>query len=91
MPNWPQTLVICAFAMAFIVCGYFLSRVRESWGSSAYAMLALLLLSGAGFLVTVFLYYIRPQYGPRALPVTLAFLFGHAALVALLWRMGVFG
>ena len=91
MPTWPQTLLICAFGMAFMVCGYFLSRMRDNWGSSAWALLAILVLSGIGFVVTVLFFYMRPQYGARAFPVLLAFLLGHAALVAVLWRIGVFG
>ena len=91
MSSWPQTSAICAFAMLFIACGYLLSRMRESWGPAAWTLLALLLLCGAGFMVTVFLFYLRPQYGPRALPVALAMLCAHIALVALLWRIGAIG
>jgi hypothetical protein len=91
MPTWPQTLLISAFGMAFIVCGYFLSRMRENWGSSAWAVLALLILSGMGFVATVLLFYMRPQHGAKAFPFLLVFLFGHAALVAVLWRIGIFG
>jgi hypothetical protein len=91
MPTWPQTLLISAFGMAIIVFGYWLSRAREDWGPSAWAFLALLVLSGTGFVVTVLLFYMRPQYGARAFPFLLVFLLGHAALVAVLWRIGVFG
>ena len=91
MPTWPQTFLMCAFAVAFIVCGYYLSRMYDGWGSSAWALLVILLLCGIGFVVTVLLFYLRPQYGARAYPFLLAFLLGHAALVAVLWRIGVFG
>lgn len=91
MPSWPQMLLISSFGTAAIVCGYFLSRMRENWGSSAWALLALLALSGVGFAATVLLFYLRPQYGGRAFPLLLAFLLGHVALVAVLWRIGVFG
>jgi len=91
MPTWPQTFLIGALGLASIVCGYFLSRMRESWGPSAWAMLALLAVFAAGFVVTVLLFYMRPQYGARAIPYTLVFLLGHGALVAVLWRIGVLG
>jgi hypothetical protein len=91
MPTWPQMVLISAFGMAAIVFGYYLSRMREDWGSAAWAMLALLVISGAGFVATVYMFYIRPQHGARAFPFLLAFLLGHVALVALLWRIGVFG
>ncbi|MEW6553985.1 MAG: hypothetical protein AB1384_06840 [Actinomycetota bacterium] len=91
MPTWPQTLLICALGMASIVCGYILSRLRDGWGPAAWAVLGLLLILATGFLVTVVLFYMRPQYGTRAVPYTLVFLLGHGALVAVLWRIGVFG
>ena len=91
MPTWPQTLLIAAFGMASIVCGYFLSRLRDNWGPSAWAVLALMVVFAMGFVVTVLLFYMRPQYGARAVPFTLVFLLGHGALVAVLWRIGVFG
>jgi hypothetical protein len=40
---------------------------------------------------TVLLFYMRPQHGAKAFPFLLVFLFGHAALVAVLWRIGIFG
>jgi len=58
------------------------------WGSSAWALLVILLICGMGFAVTVLLFYMRPQYGAKAFPFLLAFLLGHAALVAVLWRIG---
>ncbi len=91
MPTWPQTLLIMAFGMTSIVCGYFLSHMRESWGSSAWALLAIFVLSGMGFLATVLVFYLRPQYGGRAFPFLLLFLCGHVVVVAILWRMGVLG
>ena len=91
MPSWPQTSAICACGALFIACGYLLSRMEGRWGPAAWGLSALLLASGAGFAVTVFLFYFRPQYGPRALPVALAFFLGHAAVVALLWRIGALG
>jgi predicted permease len=91
MPTWPQTLLICVLGMASIVCGYFLSRLRDNWGPAAWAVLALLLIFATGFVVTVMLFYMRPQYGARAVPYTLVFLLGHGALVAVLCRIGVFG
>lgn len=91
MPTWPQTMLICAFAMAFIVCGYYLSRMRASWGTSAWTILVFLLLAGTGFIAAVFLFYLRPQYGARAFPFLLALLLGHVAVVAMLWKMGIFG
>jgi hypothetical protein len=91
MPTIPQTFLICAFAAAFVIVGYFLSRMRESWGPSAWGLLALLVLCGAGFVVTALLFYLRPQYGAKAMPFLLVFLLGHAALVAVLWRLGALG
>ncbi len=91
MPTWPQMLVIMLFATAAVFCGYFLSRTGGEWGASAWALLALFLLSCAGFLVAVLLFYLRPQYGPRAVPFLIAFMLGHFLLVALLWAMGVLG
>lgn len=91
MPSWPQMLLISAFGTAAIACCYFLGRMRENWGPPAWALLALLALSGAGFALTVLMFYLRPQYGERAFPLLLAFLLGHFALVALLWRMGALG
>ncbi len=91
MPTWPQTFLTCAFGAAAIVMGYFLSRMRGDWGASAWAVLALFVLAGAGFLVTVMLFYMRPQYAARALPFLVAFLLGHAAVVALMWRIGLLG
>ena len=38
MPTWPQTLLITALGMASIVCGYFLSRMRDDWSPSAWAV-----------------------------------------------------
>lgn len=91
MPSWPRTLLIVAFGIAAVVFGYYLSRMPDGWGPSAWALLGFMALSGAGFVVTVFLFYVRPQHGARAYPYLLVFLLGHVALVALLWRMGVFG
>jgi hypothetical protein len=91
MPTWPQTLFICAIAAAFIVLGYFLSRMRGNWGPPAWAMLAFLLICGLGFIASVILFYLRPQYGAKALPFFVAFMLGHVVVVALLWRIGVFG
>jgi hypothetical protein len=91
MPTWPQMTLITACGMAFIVLGYSLSRMREGWGPSAWLLLALLVVFGLGFMVSVTVFYMRPQHGAKAIPFLLAFLLGHAALVALLWRIGVFG
>ena len=91
MPSWPQTMLICAFGTAFIVCGYFLSRARGSWGPSAWANLVLTLLTGAGFIAAVTFFYLRPQYGARAFPFLLALLSGHAVVVLVLWRVGMLG
>jgi hypothetical protein len=84
-------MLIGACGILAIVLGYLLSRMRGNWGSSAWAVLLLFILSGMGFLVTVLLFYMRPQYGARAFPFLLAFFLGHAALVMVLWRIGVFG
>jgi hypothetical protein len=91
MPSWPQTILIGAFGMVSIVCGCLLSRMRYDWGPAAWAVLFLLVISALGFAVTVLLFYMRPQYGARAVPYTLVFFLGHGALVAVLWRIGVFG
>ena len=91
MPTWPQTLIICAFAMIFIVCGYYLSRVHGNWGPSSWALLAFLLLAGTGFVAALFLFYLRPQYGAKAFPFLLALLLGHGAVVAVMWKMGILG
>ena len=53
MPTWPQTALICAFGALALVLGYFLSRMRGDWGPAAWAILALFVLSGTGFTVTV--------------------------------------
>jgi hypothetical protein len=84
-------MLICAFGTAFIVCGYYLSRVRGDWGASAWTNLVLTLLTGAGFVAAVALFYLRPQYGARSFPFLLALLFGHAAVVLVLWRAGILG
>jgi len=91
MPTWPQTALICAFGALALALGYLLSRMRGAWGPAAWAILALFVLSGTGFLVTVSLFYMRPQYAGRALPFLLAFLLGHAVVVAVLWRIGLLG
>jgi len=91
MPSWPQTALIVVFGMLAVVLGYFLSRMRGDWGPSAWLLLALFIVSGAGFLVTVLLFYLRPQYGARAFPFLLALLLGHAVVVTVLWRIGAFG
>jgi len=91
MPTWPQTALIVAFGMAAIVLGYYLSRMRGDWGPPAWSLLVLFGVSGAGFLVTILIFYMRPQYGARAFPFLLALLLGHAVVVTVLWRIGVFG
>jgi pilus assembly protein TadC len=91
MPTWPQTLLIAAFGVVAVILGYYLSRMRGNWGPSAWAILVLFMVSGAGFLITVLLFYMRPQYGARAFPFLLVLMLGHAAVVAVLWRIGVFG
>ena len=91
MPTWPQTFLIIAFGMAAVVFGYYLSGMRDAWGSSAWVLLVMLVLSATGFMITVVMFYLRPQHGARAFPYLLAFLLGHVALVALLWRIGVLG
>ena len=91
LPTWPQTFVISACGAAFIVCGYLLSRMRESWGPAAWTMAGLLALSGTGFILTVFLFYLRPRYGGKAFPVLLLLLLGHLILVAVLWKAGILG
>ncbi|MBN2026575.1 MAG: hypothetical protein JW854_07450 [Actinobacteria bacterium] len=91
MPTWPQTALIVAFGMAAIVIGYYLSRMRGNWGTSAWLLLAFFIVSGAGFAVTVLVFYLRPQYGARAFPFLLVLLLGHVAVVAVLWRIGAFG
>lgn len=91
LPSWPQTLLICAFGMAFIVCGYYLSRARGSWKPSTWATLILTLFTGVGFVAAVTLFYLRPQYGARAFPFLLALLSGHAAVVLVLWKIGILG
>jgi predicted neutral ceramidase superfamily lipid hydrolase len=88
-PTWPQTLLICAFAAAFCFLGYFLSRMRNHWGPSAWLILAFLVLVGMGFILALFFYYLRPQYGVKAFPVFLAMILGHATLVAVLLKMGL--
>ena len=90
-PTWPQTMLICAFGAAFCLLGYLLSRMRGSWGPAAWAVLALLVLCGMGFLATVFLFYLRPQYGPKAFPLFLLMLLGHVMIVAVLWKIGAPG
>jgi hypothetical protein len=53
--------------------------------------LILTLLTGAGFVTAVALFYLRPQYGARAFPFLLALLSGHVAIVLVLWRIGILG
>lgn len=91
MPTWPQTLLIAGLGGSFCLCCYLLSRSYGDWGPSAWGILAILALSGMGFLGSVFLLYIHPRYGPRAFPVLLILILGHLLIVAVLWRMGTPG
>lgn len=88
-PTWPQTFLICACAAVFCFLGYILSRMRGNWGPTYWSILALLVLAGVGFLLALFFFYLRPQYGSKALPLLLLMLLGHVILVAALFRMGV--
>lgn len=90
-PTWPQTILICASGMVFCFLGYLLSRLRHCWGATAWLVLALLILAAIGFLAAVLLFYLRPQYGSKALPFFLLLLLGHVMLIAVLWRIGVVG
>jgi hypothetical protein len=89
MPTWPQTLLITALGMGFCAVAYFLSHMRDNWGASAWALLLLLVSCGVGFMLALFFFYLRPQYGPRAFPALVFMLLGHAALIAILVKMGI--
>jgi hypothetical protein len=88
-PTWLQTFIICACAAAFCTLGYLMSRLREDWGTIAWIILALLVLTGIGFLLSVFFLYLRPQYVTRPFAVFALLLLGHVVLVAILLRMGI--
>ena len=89
IPTWPQTLLICALGTVFCVLGYILSRRHTGWDTSTLAFAGLLTLCGLAFLSTIYFFYMRPQYGSKALPALVVMLLGHAALVALLVKTGV--
>jgi hypothetical protein len=86
IPSWPQTLSICASGAVFCLLGYKLSRLHGGWGTVEWSITALLVLSGLAFIATLFTFYLRPQYGRKALPALLFLLLGHAVLVAVLFR-----
>lgn len=88
-PTWPQTALICACAAVFCFLGYMLSRLRNDWGTTAWIVLALMAVTGIGFLSSILCFYLRPQYGNRALAMFALLLLGHVILAAVLWRMGI--
>ncbi len=89
MPTWPQMVLISVFGAAALAACYFFSRLRGSMGPGAWAALAGMILAGLGFLISLFLFYLRPQYGPKAFPALLLMLAGHFLLVMLLFKSGV--
>ena len=89
LPTWPQTLLICALGAAFCLLGYILSRMHGGWSPVQWSIAGLLAIVGSAFLLTIFLFYLRPQYGNKAFPLLLFLLLGHTVLVAFLWRMGM--
>lgn len=91
MPGWPQTISICVFGAFFCFAGYRLSRIHGPWGAAGWTMAGLLILAGLGFVFTVFLFYLKPQYGSRAFPALFGLLLGHFILAAILLRVGMTG
>jgi MFS-type transporter involved in bile tolerance (Atg22 family) len=88
-PTWPQTLLICGFAAAFCFLGYLFSHLRYDWNGVTWLVLALMVVSGIAFLAAVFFYYLRPQYGAKALLMFILMLVGHALLVLVLVKAGI--
>lgn len=89
MPTWPQLLLISFFGMAAVFLGFMFSRMRGSWPAATWGVLALMILAGLGFVTTVFFFYLRPQYGPKALPALAFMLLGHLMLVLALFKAGL--
>jgi hypothetical protein len=90
-PTWPQTLLMVGLGSIYVLCCYFLSRSYGGWGAVSWGILALLALSGVGFLAAVFLLYLRPRYGDMAFPLFVGFVVFHLVIAAVLWRTGLPG
>lgn len=91
MPTWPQMALILLAGTAVCLCAYLMANHREQLARFLPAVIALMVASAAAFLVTVYLFYLRPQYGSRSLPALLLFLAGHILIVLVLWRLGALG
>ncbi len=91
MPTWPQMLLIVGFAAAAVVCAYYFTNLRSEGVHVPVILPMLMVAAAAGFAVSMFFFYIRPQYGGKSLRAMAAFFLGHLILVALLWKMGVLG
>jgi|BarGraNGADG00312_1021997.scaffolds.fasta_scaffold01227_1 hypothetical protein len=91
MPGWPQTLSICAFGTLFCVLGYILSHRDRAWDAASWTIAGFLILIGLAFLSAIFVFYLRPQYGGKAVPAFILMLLGHGMLITLLWKTGMIG
>jgi hypothetical protein len=89
MPTWPQILSICAPGALFCFLGYEMSRFEGGWTGMKWSVAVLLILSGLAFIANLFMFYLRPQYGKKAVPALIFLLTGHAILVAIMVRTGV--
>lgn len=87
-PTWPQVLAVVFSGLAVIFLGYLLADLRERLGGTVPWVVALLCVSVAFFLCTIFFCYIRPQYGSRSLLFFALFIAMHAVIALALWRLG---
>lgn len=91
MPSWPQLSVMVFLVSVLMICAYLLCNRRDSIGGAAPALAVISAAAFIGFFVSLYFFYLRPQYGSEARLGLVLFLLGHAVLVLLLWRVGALG
>ncbi|MGQ9476150.1 MAG: hypothetical protein ACUVRX_10975 [Actinomycetota bacterium] len=91
LPSWPRLMLMAVPVAVMVACAYIFTNHRETLGGGAVLVAALAVVSFVGFFITLYFFYLRPQYGSRAPLHLLLFLLGHGVLVLLMWRAGVFG